>query len=182
MNDTSPLHLLKYPIGLFKQKDSYSGEELNNFLKILEDAPDNYRKTIHQLKPDDLRKTYREGGWNILQLVHHVADIHLLHFLRMKKALTESESDSGTVIIDMDGWAKTPDVLDAPVEDSLLMFDGINRRYVQLLRTLDEAALEISYFHPVRNYRINQAQAMAMSAWHVNHHLAHIKIALGMDL
>ena len=182
MNDSSPLHHIKYPIGLFRQKDSYSGEEISNFIKILEAAPENYRKIIQQLKADDLRKTYREGGWNIQQLVHHVADIHLLHFLRMKMALTAPESEHGTTVIDMDGWAKTPDALNAPVEDSLLMFDGINRRYVYLLKTLDASMLDISYFHPVRKYRINQAQAMAMSAWHVNHHLAHIKIALGMDL
>ena len=182
MNNINEVNLLQYPIGPFEKKENYTHDELRELIEIIENAPENYRRVTEKLQPGDLSKTYREGSWNIQQLIHHVADIHLLHLLRMKKALTEPESDKGTVIIDMDGWAKTPDAVSAPIEDSLVMFDSINRRYVFLLRSLDDAALKIQYFHPVRKYWINQAQAIAMSAWHVNHHLAHIKIALGAGL
>ncbi|HTM67070.1 MAG TPA: hypothetical protein VL093_12155 [Flavipsychrobacter sp.] len=64
------------------------------------------------------------------------------------------------------------------MEDSLLMLEGITKRYVFLLQTLNEDALQISYYHPLRGYDITQAQAVAMSAWHLQHHLAHIKLAL----
>lgn len=178
MND---INHLRYPIGPFEKKENYTKDELNELMRILEKAPDTYQSILEGLTPDDLTKTYREGSWNVQQLMHHVADIHLLHFFRMKKALTEPNYESVT-IIDMDGWAKTPEGAKAPVEDSLIMFDGINRRYVYLLHALDDAALKIKYFHPVRKYWINQAQAIEMSAWHVRHHLAHIKLALGIPL
>lgn len=178
MKNINEINPLQYPIGQFEKKENYTNDELKALIRTLENAPENYRKIIERLKPDDLCKTYREGSWNIQQLMHHVADIHLLHFFRMKKALTEPDYDKVT-IIDMDEWAKTPEGLNAPVEDSLMMFEGINRRYVFLLHTLDDTALKVQYFHPVRKYWINQAQAIAMSAWHVSHHLAHIKLALG---
>lgn len=178
MKNLGDLNTRQYPIGPFEKKESYTKDELGALIQAIENAPEKYNKIVERLKPEDLSRTYRPGSWNIRQLVHHVADIHLLHLLRMKKALTEPESDKGTTLIDMDEWAKTPDALNAPVEDSLLMFEGINRRYLFLLHSLDDTALKIQYFHPVRNYWINQAQAIAMSAWHVNHHLAHINLAL----
>lgn len=78
----------------------------------------------------------------------------------------------------MDEWAKTSDGFSAPVADSLQMLDGITKRYVFLLRSLTAEQLEISYYHPVRKYDITQAQAIAMSAWHLRHHHAHIQLAL----
>ncbi|GAB3659921.1 bacillithiol transferase BstA [Echinicola sediminis] len=181
MENVHDLNRLKFPIGNFEKKESYSKDELNELININETAPGRYRNIVGKLNPIDLNKTYRDGSWNIQQLVHHVADIQLLHFLRMKKALTEPNYKEVT-LIDMDGWAATADGADAPVEDSLMMFEGINKRYVFLLRSLDDAKLQIEYFHPVRKYTITQAQAIAMSAWHVDHHLAHIKIALGESL
>ena len=179
MKNINEISAVQYPIGPFEKKDSYSAQEIRANIKILEDAPEEYREIAARLKAEDLNKKYREGSWNVQQLVHHVADIHLLHFMRMKKALTEPESEQ-TTLINMDGWAATADGLNAPVEDSLMMFDGINRRYVFLLNSLDNKALKIRYYHPVRKYWIDQAQALAMSAWHVRHHLAHIKLAVGL--
>jgi hypothetical protein len=169
---------LKFPIGPFEKKEQYSEEEINSMIGVIEAAPDRFKALVEALAPEDLKKTYRPGSWNVQQLVHHVADIQLLHFLRMKKALTEPGYTEVT-LIDMDGWAGTPDGRDEPVADSLVMLQGITKRYVFLLRSLDEDKLKITYFHPVRKYHINQAQAIAMSAWHLQHHLAHIKQAVG---
>lgn len=168
---------LRYPIGNFVRKEHYSGEEISAMISTIEEAPGRFRSLVESLAPGDLKKTYRPGSWNVQQLVHHVADIQLLHLLRMKKALTEPDYTE-TTLINMDGWAATPDGRDEAVADSLLMLDGITRRYVYLLRSLTGKDLEIAYYHPVRKYSINQAQAIAMSAWHVQHHLAHIKLAL----
>lgn len=178
MENITQSDLLKFPIGPFLKQDYYSSDELASLIDIIEAAPENYRRLTENISPSDLTKTYREGSWNIRQLVHHVADIQLLHLLRMKKALTESNYDEVT-LINMDGWAATADGQTAPIEDSLIMLEGITKRYVYLLKSLDEKALEVKYFHPVRKFMINQAQAIGMSAWHVRHHLAHIKIALG---
>ncbi len=168
---------LKFPIGPFIKKDKYTVEEIHQFINDIEAAPVSFRTLTEGLPETELASTYREGSWNIRQLVHHVADIQLLHFLRMKKALTEPGKNDTTLIL-MDEWARTADGVDAPVKDSLLMLDGITKRYVYLVRSLTPLQLEISYYHPARKYDITQAQAIAMSAWHLKHHRAHIQLAL----
>jgi hypothetical protein len=168
---------LQYPIGNFTKKDHYTTGEIETMITEIAASPAKYQSLVSTLTEADLLKTYREGSWNIKQLVHHVADIQMLHFLRMKKALTEKDGLEAT-LINMDGWAETTDGKAAPVEDSLLMLEGITKRYVFLLKTLGEDALQISYYHPLRGYHITQAQAIAMSAWHLQHHLAHIELAL----
>ena len=167
----------KYPIGPFVTQEHYAPAEITDLLNTIDRCVEQYQSTVSSLSPADLMKTYREGSWTVQQLVHHVADIHLVHFMRMKKALTEPDYTEIT-LINMDGWAATADGLDAPVADSLLMLDGINRRYLYLARSLSEPMLAMTYYHPLRQRQFSQAQALAMSAWHVQHHLAHIRLAL----
>jgi len=177
MENPANLDLLKFPIGAFVKQDEYSADELNSLMKDIENAPAVYKKLTDSMQKEDFSKTYRPGSWNIQQLIHHVADIQLLHFLRMKRALTESDYKEVT-LINMDGWVSTSDGSHAPVEDSILMLEGITKRYVYLIKSLSDEQLQITYFHPIRAFDINQAQAVAMSAWHLKHHLAHIKLAL----
>lgn len=167
----------KFPIGPFVSQPGYSPTELHQLLTILDASPAAYRQAVENRSAAELSKTYRPGSWTVQQLVHHVADIQMLHFLRLKKALTEPDYETVT-LIDMNAWAATPDALAAPVDDSLLLFEGVQRRYVWLARSLDETQLGIRYFHPLRQVTFTQAQALALSAWHVRHHLAHIQLAL----
>src|SRR3546814_14267432 len=128
---------VRYPIGPFKKGEQYSPEEINSMITSIEEAPDRIRSLVEKLTPEDLEKTYRTGSWNVRQLVHHLADIQLLHLLRMKKALTEPDYREVT-LIDMAGWAATPDGADEAGADSLLMLDGSTRRYGVLLRSMEQ--------------------------------------------
>jgi uncharacterized damage-inducible protein DinB len=177
MTTPDTLALLKFPIGPFSTQEHMDKAGLDSLIKTVESAPALYRTLASNLAGNDLQKTYREGSWNIQQLVNHVADMQMLHFFRMKKALTEA--DYSATLVSMDGWANTADGRFSTVGDSLDMFESITKRYVYLMRSLDEQQLSISYDHAVRKATFNQKQAIAMSAWHVRHHLEHIKIALG---
>lgn len=177
MTTTDQLNRLKFPIGPFSAQETISESELNALINTIASAPAEYRNITKGLSDGDLRKSYREGAWNVQQLVNHVADMHLLHFFRMKKALTEADYKEIT-LVDVEGWARTSDGLTSPVEDSLDMFEGIGKRFVHLMRSLDDKQKEVSYYHPLRKTTLNQKQAIAMSAWHVRHHLEHIRIAL----
>lgn len=168
---------LKFPIGPFIKKDEYSSDELSSLIEDIANAPAAYKKLAELFTGDDLLRTYRPGSWNVQQLIHHVADIQLLHFLRMKRAITELDYNEVT-LVNIDGWANTMDGTIAPVQDSILMLEGITRRYVYLIKSLSEDQLQIAYYHPVRGFYISQIQAIAMSAWHLKHHLAHIHLAL----
>ena len=167
----------KYPIGPFVIPESYSSIELSQAISEIEAIAATYRKLVENLSDSELSQTYREGSWNIRQLVHHVADIQFLHFLRMRKALTEPDRGE-TTLINMDGWATLPDSVSDPVAGSLQSLEGVTARYVTLSRNLTDNQLALSYYHPVRKIWFNQAQALSMSSWHLRHHLAHIKLAL----
>lgn len=171
----------KYPIGPFVLKENYTTEDVAQFLQIIATSASEYRKLVEGLGDDNLAKTYREGSWNIRQLIHHVGDIAILHYFRMKKAVTEPDYYAPT-LINMDAWAATSDSLQMPIADSLNILDGTNQRYVFFAAALDEEALSKAYFHSIRQIWINQKAALAMSVWHLQHHLAHIKLALGQEL
>ncbi len=172
---------LKFPIGPFVPQETYSDEEFSRILYTIETAPAAYGLVSENLTEEDLQKTYREGGWTIRQLIHHVGDIQMIHYTRMKQVVTDP--DYRTIqLIKIEEWASTPDSLQAPIKDSLLQLDGVHRRYAHLAKSLTAEQLDLSYYHPMRGYSINQRQALAMSAWHVLHHLAHIKLALGEQL
>jgi hypothetical protein len=177
MHTTEQLAELKFPIGPFVAQENITDAELAGFISTIESAPARYQALTENLGPQELSKTYREGSWHIQQLVNHVADMQLLHFFRMKKALTESDYKEIT-LVNIDGWAHTTDGASSPIADSLHMFESITKRFVFLIRSLNNQQLEISYYHPVRKTMLNQRQAISMSAWHVRHHLEHIKIAL----
>lgn len=168
----------RYPIGPFALKETYSDDEIRELIRIIAEIPAEYRKRVGNLPDTGLLKTYREGSWNIRQLIHHVADLQFVHYLRMKKAITEPDYDEVT-LIDMNAWAATPDSLNAPIEASLAIFEGTHARYAYLAGTLSDEQFARRYFHPLRGFWIDQKQALAMSVWHVKHHLAHIDLALG---
>jgi hypothetical protein len=168
---------LKFPIGPFNVQEAIDKHELDAFISTVESAPSLYRELAENLTANDLSKTYREGSWNVQQLVNHVADMQLLHFFRMKKALTEADYKELT-LVNIDGWAHTRDGLNSQVQHSLDMFEGITRRFVFLMKSLTEQEQQVSYYHPIRKITMNQKQAISMSAWHVKHHLEHIRIAL----
>ena len=175
---TIDIEILKFPIGPFVAPANITDDDLQNLIKIIEEAPAKYRNIAAGLTEADLQKTYREGSWNVQQLFNHVADMQLLHFFRMKKALTESDYKEIT-LVNMDGWAATADGRLSSVEDSLDMFESIGKRFVLLIRALTPDQQEITYYHPVRKTMLNQKQAVAMSAWYVRHHYEHLRIALG---
>ncbi|MCF0073577.1 putative metal-dependent hydrolase [Dyadobacter sp. CY261] len=167
----------RYPIGLFELKDTYSDDEVREFIRIIAEIPTEYRNRVARLSDENLLRTYREGSWNIRQLIHHVADLQFVHYLRMKKAITEPDYTEVT-LIDMNAWAGTPDSLNVPIESSLAIFEGTHARYAYLAASLNEEQLAKRYYHPTRKFWFDQKQALAMSVWHVKHHLAHIDLAL----
>lgn len=172
------LQHLKFPIGPFMPPAALNKTELLDLISTIETTVSKYRALTGNLPPTDLRKSYREGAWNVQQLVSHIADMQMLHFFRMKKALTEPDYKEIT-LVDIPGWANTQDGLTSPVADSLDMLESITKRFSILMRALDETQQQIAYYHPIRKMMLNQQQAIAMTAWHVKHHLEHIKIALG---
>ena len=165
---------VRYPIGELQVPEKVTLENISEWLKEIRTYTVRLRETVDTLSDEELNKTYREGAWTVRQLVHHIADSQLNMYQRLKLALTD---ENPTVPgFDEEKWAIQPDTM-LPVESSIKMLEGINERIVSLCQDLSEEQL-IRIFTHQTNGEITVAKKVAKLAWHEEHHLAHIKIAL----
>lgn len=165
---------VKYPIGKLQVPEKVTLDHVKEWLKQIETYTTRLRETVDSLNDDELSKKYREGSWTVRQLVHHIADSQLNMYQRLKLALTD---DNPTVpAFDEEKWAVLPDT-ELPVESSIKMLEGINERIVALGHHLTEEQLDRAFTHQF-NGKITVATKVAKLAWHEEHHLAHIKVAL----
>ena len=163
---------VSYPIGKFEMKDSYSGEETQKHIAAIDILPDTLSAAIAGLNEDQLDTPYRDGGWTVRQVIHHLADSHMNAFIRIKKMLTE---DNPTILpYIQDAWAEMPDSLEVDAEISLSLLTMLHHRWVMLLRSLNDKDLGKTYHHPEYDTTFTLEQVIALYAWHSKHHTAHI--------
>ncbi len=164
---------LKYPIGRYQKPDAATPELTEGWMKILEVLPSWMDACIENLDEKQLQVPYRDGGWTIQQVVHHVADSHMNAYIRLKLALTE---DNPTVKpYDENAWAALQDVQLVPVNISVTMLHTMHRRMVVLLRNMKPEDWERTYFHPEHKRNIPLWEMVALYAWHSRHHTEHIR-------
>ena len=166
---------IQFPIGQLEAPVNATLEDVKGWLAQTETYTKRLRETLEGITEEDYLKTYREGAWNVRQLVHHITDSQLNMYQRLKLALTD---DFPTVpAFDENKWAVQPDTT-LPAEVSIKMLEAINERIVALGKTLTLDQLERGFNHVV-NGKVTVAAKVKKLAWHEEHHLAHIKIALG---
>ena len=81
----------RYPIGKFKFEGAPSEAQRNQFIDDIEQTPAALRAAIKNLSPEQIETPYRDGGWTVRQVVHHVPESHMNAYIRFKLALTEDE-------------------------------------------------------------------------------------------
>ncbi|MDO6450358.1 YfiT family bacillithiol transferase [Oceanobacillus profundus] len=165
---------VKYPIGKLQVPEKVTLENTHECLKEIETYTIRLRKAVDSLSNEELSRQYRDGSWTVRQLVHHIADSQLNMYQRLKLALTDENPTVPN--FDQDKWAIQPDTK-LPIESSIKMLEGINERIVSLGNNLTEEQLNLAFTHQ-KNGKITVATKVAKLAWHEEHHLAHIKIAL----
>lgn len=165
---------VRFPIGTLQVPENVSLEDVASWLGDIETYPARLRQTVESLNDEQLNKKYRDGSWNVRQLVHHIADSQLNMYQRLKIALTDGHPTAPN--FEQDEWAKLPDN-DLPVDSSLKMMEGINERVVAIGKHLTVQELDRIFIHS-KNGPITVGAKMAKLRWHAEHHLAHIKIAL----
>lgn len=164
------LEELRYPIGRFKPSASFGPAIRAEHISTLRLLPGNLQAAVIGLTHSQLDTPYREGGWTVRQLVHHIADSHANAYVRTKLALTE---DWPTIKpYDEAAWARLADS-SLPIDGSLAMIAALHERWVALLESLSDADFQRGYNHP-ENGRQDLATVLAIYAWHSRHHTAHI--------
>src|SRR5690348_7795251 len=82
---------LRYPVGKFRFPEAVSADDRRTFITQIAEAPARLRSVVSGLSDQQLDTPYREGGWTVRQVVHHVPDSHLNSYIRFRWALTEDE-------------------------------------------------------------------------------------------
>ena len=165
--------LLRYPIGKFIARDSYSTDELERCIERIENLPREIEKIINSMTIKQLDTPYREGGWTARQVVHHMADSHMNAYIRLKWSLTESTPTIKAY--DEKAWAQTPETKLDPVI-SIELLKALHIKWSALLRRLAPADFQKEFLHPDTKKNMRLDRITAMYAWHGEHHFGHLKI------
>lgn len=161
----------RYPIGKFDKNIVVTPELRKDFINIIEQLPDQLRKEVEPLNDEQLNTRYREGGWTVKQVVHHLPDSHLNSYVRFKLALTEDNPKIKTYEEHL--WAELKDSFETPISVSLTLLESLHTRWAILLRSLTDEQFNRTLQHPEWG-TITMNSMLALYAWHSKHHLAHI--------
>ena len=169
----SNIDQLRYPIGKFSPKDTYSPEEIADNIRRIEALPAKIEAVAKTFSARQLDTPYRDGGWTARQVIHHVSDSHLNAYIRVKWTLTEE-----TPVIkayEEKTWAETGEVkLDPKISIELLKV--LHVKFVALLRTIHPDQMSRSFIHPETQKHVTLERMTALYAWHGEHHLGHLTI------
>lgn len=163
---------LRYPIGKYDPKP-FSIEQKIEWMADIKFLPLQLENAILNLDEAQLKTPYREGGWTVHQLVHHVADSHMNAYTRFKLALTE---DNPTIKpYDEKRWAELNDVQKLPVNISLTLLHALHLRWHEMMKYItDDQWNNYTIFHPEQKKTIRLWTLLGMYAWHGKHHVAHV--------
>ncbi|MEZ5026612.1 MAG: putative metal-dependent hydrolase [Chitinophagales bacterium] len=165
-----------YPIGKFVLPEKITDKEIKKYIDELHHLPKQLKKATKKIKhKEQLHASYREGGWGIDQIIHHLADSHTNAFIRFKLALTENNPTIKPYKQNL--WAETPDI-QLPIKTSIKLLKVIHQKMIALVKNMDANDLKRTYVNPETNITFVLQEALAMYAWHGKHHLGQIEVAI----
>ncbi len=161
----------RYPIGRFEAPNEFSPTQRSDAVAQIERTPASLRAALEGLDERQLATPYREEGWSVGQVAHHLADSHMNAFIRFKLALTEEEPTIKPY--SADGWAGTGDNAASPNSSGQLL-SALHERWVTLLRSMAPDDFARQFLHPQTGRAVSLDSTLALYAWHGPHHVAHI--------
>ena len=161
---------VRYPVGEFVMPASVPPDMRAAAIADIAALPARLREAVCGLSESQLDTPYRQGGWTVRQVVHHLGDSHINAFVRLKLALTE---DNPTVKpYDEKLFATLPDQR-LPIDVSLMLLDGLHARWGAVLNTLTADQFSRPLHHPEIG-PITIEYLVQTYGWHSRHHVAHI--------
>jgi hypothetical protein len=162
---------LRYPIGPYEMVSPVTPQMIQDCLLELNETPKRMQSAIQGLTPEQLDTSYRQEGWTVRQVVHHLADAQMNWYIRIRLALTEEQPTIKPYPEQI--WAELPDAKNGPVEPSLLLIDNLYARLSLLFAALGPDVWKRTLIHPERGV-LSLDTVMTLFAWHGRHHAAHI--------
>lgn len=161
----------KFPIGKY-QPQLFTQLQKEKWLLDIKHLPEDIEHVINNLDEFQLDTPYREGGWTIKQLIHHIADSHMNSYIRFKLALTEENPTIKPY--DQDKWVLLNDINVVPINVSITLLHSLHLRWYESLKNLSDTQWQRTIVHPEHNQQMTLWYLLGMYAWHGKHHVAHI--------
>jgi uncharacterized damage-inducible protein DinB len=174
---TSPSNPLiedvRFPTGKFTFNAAATPETRRKSIDVIRDTPRALRAAVAGLSDAQIDTPYRDGGWTVRQVVHHVPESHMNAYLRFKWGLTETNPTIKPY--DENAWASLPDVAKTPAETSLALLENLHKRWVTLLESMTPEDFARPILHPEQpGTQLSLDWLLQLYAWHGPHHTAHI--------
>lgn len=161
----------RYPIGKYEPQP-FSKQQKEKWLADIKFLPEELERSVLNLDEAQLQTPYRDGGWTVRQLVHHVADSHMNAFIRFRLGLTE---DNPTIKpYDEKQWVLLDDIEKVPINVSLTLLHAMHIRWYATIKNLNDTDWERTVVHPEHGRQMSLWLLLGMYAWHGKHHTAHI--------
>ena len=170
MTDLDPR---RFPVGPFQPRTGLTAQEREELMAEIAHFPADLRFLVATLSEEELDTPYREGGWTVRQVVHHIPDSHMQGYVRFKLAMTEDQPTIKTYA--QAPWGELADAREAPVEVSLTLLEALHTRLATFLRSLSEDDFQRTYLHPELG-ELTLEKTLQLYAWHGRHHLGHVKL------
>ena len=167
------LELLKYPVGRFTMPTKITDEDVQEYIKILENLPTELAKTVRNFDDEKFDSPYRENGWTVQQVITHVADAHSRAYVRFKQGLEENK-----IVTKPHNDKKLTDlsnIQNTAVQTALQSITNVHESWVLDLKSLASHELNLTFFYPDAGRQMSLPEFLAIFAWHGEHHFAHIK-------
>ena len=161
----------RYPIGKYTPPQEATPALRQQAIDSIAGTPAKLKAALSGLHDAQLDTPYRDGGWTVRQVVHHVPDSHLNAYVRFRLALTENQPTIKPY--EEARWAELADAKSAPVAVSLALLEPLHDRWVRLLRSLTASDFARTFVHPEHGVRTLDWM-LFLYAWHGRHHTAHI--------
>lgn len=166
---------LRFPLGAFTPIEHPSHEDRARTRTQISELASTLRSMVQRLDHEQLDTPYRQEGWTIRQIVHHLADNDMNAYFRLKRALTEESPLASSYREDL--WAEQRDYKELPIENSLILLEKLHQRLSILLQHLEPH----QYARPLQTKALGVITidtALQRFVWHNQHHMAQISALL----
>ncbi len=140
-------------------------------IAIIRDFVPRLKAQIANLSPEQLTTQYNPPEWTVSQNVHHLVDSHVNSYVRFKLILTEE--NAAIRPYNQEAFAELPDAVEANLDDSLLILQGLHARWSRMLDNITDWSK--TGFHPELNKAISLDDLLDIYSDHCNVHIQQIQ-------
>jgi hypothetical protein len=146
-------------------------EERRALIEQIRALPSQLDELVGDLSAYELFTPFLAGEWTVAQNLHHLADTHMQHFVRLKLTLVEDQPSFPPFQQEL--WATHGDAADVPVELSLWILRGLHPRIAAAYERIGEADWRRTGLHPTRG-EMSLDNQLRLTAGHGPLHLEQI--------